>query len=212
MKVDSQVQKLTAKGARTRHRVIDGAIDAIHELGVQETTLDDMIARSATSKGQLFHYFPGGREALLLAVAEEEARRVLDDQQPHLGDLASWDSWFAWRDLVIARYRGQGRSCPLSTVITGIGRATPAAQQVVAVLIEQWRTALAGGIEAMQTHGLIDARISSTDASAALVAGVQGGVTIMLNTGSLDYLEAVLAQSLQALGAPTQADPSRRAA
>ncbi|MFC7624159.1 hypothetical protein [Microlunatus sp. GCM10028923] len=43
-----------------------------------------------TSKGQLFHYFPGGKEELLLAVARHEADRVLDDQQPHLGDLTSW--------------------------------------------------------------------------------------------------------------------------
>ena len=45
--------------------------------------------RTGTSKGQLFHYFPGGREDLLLAVADYEAGRVLADQQPYLGQLTS---------------------------------------------------------------------------------------------------------------------------
>ncbi|GGM06382.1 hypothetical protein GCM10010129_57710 [Streptomyces fumigatiscleroticus] len=52
--------------------------------GVTGTTLDDIRARTATSKSQIFHYFPGGKEELLLAVAAREAERVLEDQEPHL--------------------------------------------------------------------------------------------------------------------------------
>jgi len=29
--------------------------------------LDDVCARTATSKGQIFHYFPGGKEELLMS-------------------------------------------------------------------------------------------------------------------------------------------------
>ena len=89
---------LTAKGTATRQRIIDGVAAEIRERGAAATTLDD--ARTATSKGQLIHYFPfpGGREELLLAVAGYEAERVLQDQQPHLGQLDSWRAWQAWRD------------------------------------------------------------------------------------------------------------------
>jgi hypothetical protein len=31
-------------------------------------------------------------------VAGYEAERVLQDQQPHLGQLDSWRAWQAWRD------------------------------------------------------------------------------------------------------------------
>ncbi len=57
---------LTAKGAATRRRIVEGAAEEIREHGVSTTTLDDIRARTLTSKGQLFHYFPGGREELLL--------------------------------------------------------------------------------------------------------------------------------------------------
>ncbi|MGY4649127.1 AcrR family transcriptional regulator [Mycobacterium sp. URHB0021] len=53
--------------------------------GLAVANLDDIMARTRTSESQLFHYFPDGKEQLLLAVAEHEAQMVLADQQPQLG-------------------------------------------------------------------------------------------------------------------------------
>src|ERR1700735_2646257 len=128
------VVKLTPKGAATRDRIIQGASAEIREHGVT-VTLDDIRARTRTSKSQLFHYFPDGREQLLLAVARYEADRVLADQQPQLGHLTSWDAWLAWRDTVLARYRQQGQQCPLNALTTQLGRMTPGARAVVAELM-----------------------------------------------------------------------------
>ena len=88
--MDLQVQNLTAKGRATRQRIIEGAAAAIRARGVALTTLEDIMNQTGTSKSQLFHYFPGGKEQLLLAVAAFESQMVLDDQQPHLGALTSW--------------------------------------------------------------------------------------------------------------------------
>ena len=94
---------LTRKGAATRQRIVEGAAAEIRERGVLRTTLDDVLARTGTSKSQLFHYFPDGRDALLLAVARFEADRVLADQQPHLGDLSTWAAWQDCGDALVAR-------------------------------------------------------------------------------------------------------------
>ena len=77
--MDLQVQNLTAKGLATRRRIIEGAAAEIRERGVAVTTLDDVRARTQTSKSQVFHYFPGGKEQLLLAVAQHEAELVLSE-------------------------------------------------------------------------------------------------------------------------------------
>jgi AcrR family transcriptional regulator len=191
VKMDSQVQKFTAKGQATRQRIIDGASAEIRVRGAVATTLDDVLARTGTSKSQLFHYFPGGKDQLLLAVAELEAGRVLSDQQPHLSQLTSWAAWQRWRDVVVDRYRRQGQQCPLSTVMSEIGR-TPGAQAVTSALIEQWRTEIESGVRAMQQQGKIAESVDSSRAAAALLAGIQGGVSVMLNTGDLGYLEAAL--------------------
>ncbi|WP_046505862.1 TetR/AcrR family transcriptional regulator [Streptomyces odonnellii] len=187
---------LTAKGTATRQRIIDGAAAEIHDRGVLATTLDDVCRRTATSKGQLFHYFPDGREELLLAVAEREAERVLEDQQPHLGQLTTWSAWESWRDAVVLRYQRQGMNCPLGVLITELGRSTPAAQLVTARLIERWEHQLLVGIREMQRHGHVAEGLDAKRTAAAILAAVQGGVTILMSTGSSAHLEAALDTSL----------------
>src|SRR6266536_2612246 len=98
---------LTRKGLATRQRIVAGAAELFRGRGVAGTSLDDVCEATSTSKSQLFHYFPDGRTQLLAAVAQHEADRVLDDQQPALNQLTSWAAWQAWRDRVVERYRAQ---------------------------------------------------------------------------------------------------------
>ena len=199
--MDLQVQNLTSKGRATRQRIIEGAAAEIRARGVALTTLDDVMAHTRTSKSQLFHYFPGGKEQLLLAVAALESQRVLDDQQPHLSALTSWAAWQRWRDSVVDRYRRQGQNCPIAVLMSEIGRTTQGAEAVTAELIVQWRGAIATGIRSMQDQGKVADSVNAERAAAALLAGIQGGVGIMLATGDLSYLEAALDEGIDALRA-----------
>ncbi|MDV3124278.1 TetR/AcrR family transcriptional regulator [Mycobacterium sp. 21AC1] len=196
---DLQVQKFTIKGEATRRRIIEGAAAEIRSRGVAETTLDDIRARTQTSKSQLFHYFPDGKDQLLLAVAEREAQLVLEDQQPYLGELTSWAAWQRWRDAVVERYRRQGQSCPLSMLMSEIGRTTPGAQAVTKALLRQWHDEITTGVRHMQGQGKVAADLDADRVAAALLAGVQGGVGVMLATGDLSYLEAALDTGIAAL-------------
>ena len=183
---------LTPKGRSTRARIVEGAAEVLREKGVAFATLDDIRARTATSKSQLFHYFPDGKDQLLLAVAQYEADRVLDDQQPYLGCLDSWDAWYRWRDAVVARYEAQGDQCPLGSLFLQIGRSTPGARAIVIELMRKWQASLAVGIRALQGSGQLPASFDVDETAAALLAGIQGGVSIMLSTGRSTHLRAAL--------------------
>lgn len=183
---------LTPKGEATRHRIIEAAAAEMREHGVVVTTLDDVRNRAHVSKGQLFHYFPDGKEELLLAVAEFEAGRVLDDQQPQLGNLTTWAAWTEWRDIVVARYRAQGMDCPLSALMSQVGRSTPGARAVVSELMSQWEALVRAGIEELQSTGEADADLDAGQVAAALIAGIQGGVGMLMTTGSTHHLEAAI--------------------
>jgi AcrR family transcriptional regulator len=190
--LDQVERTLTRKGAATRQRIVEGAAAEIREQGVLRTTLDDIMARTRTSRSQLFHYFPDGKDELLLAVAHHEADRVLADQQPHLGDLSTWAAWQAWRDTLVARYRAQGEHCPLATVNSELGRNSPGARAVSAELMRRWRGEIAEGIRRLQATGQVDPALDATRSAAALLPGIQGGVLLLLTTGSSDPLEAAL--------------------
>ncbi|WSI35583.1 TetR/AcrR family transcriptional regulator [Streptomyces sp. NBC_01341] len=194
-------QRLTPKGAATRSRIVEGAAAQIRAGGAAASTLDDIRARTSTSKSQIFHYFPGGKEELLLAVAAREAELVLEDQEPHLSDLGSWEAWQDWRDAVLRRYEQQGVTCPLGVLMTELGRTTPAAQVLTGRLIDQWQAALRRGVRRMQDCGEMDAGLDADRTAAALLAAVQGGVAILMSTGRVTHLEAALDTTLGLLRA-----------
>jgi AcrR family transcriptional regulator len=197
--------KLTAKGEATKRRIIEGAAAHLRSDEPGEMTLDDVRAKTRTSKGQLFHYFPGGKEELLLAVARYEAQRVLDDQQPHLGALTSWDAWVAWRDAVVKRYRAQGTSCPLASLMSQVG-STPGAAEVATTLLTTWQSHVKTGILQMQESGLVSTSLDADQLSAAFLAGIQGGVVILRSTGTTSFLEASLDTLLSHLRSEALAD------
>ncbi|GGM16923.1 TetR family transcriptional regulator [Streptomyces fumigatiscleroticus] len=191
----------TARGRATRARIIEGAAEVLRERGVAFTTLDDIRGRTGTSKSQLFHYFPDGKDQLLLAVAQFEADRVLEDQQPHLGRLDTWESWQQWRDLVVERYERQGDHCPLGSLFLQVGRDRPGARAIVSELMRQWQRQLARGIRTLQANGLVSPALDVDRTAAALLAGVQGGVTIMMSTGDSAHLRAALDTGIEHLRA-----------
>jgi hypothetical protein len=80
-----------------------------------------------------------------------------------------------------------------------IGRSTTGAQAVTSALMNKWHDEIAAGVSEMQARGDIPAGVNAHRASAALLAGIQGGVGIMLATGDLSYLEAALDVGIDSL-------------
>ncbi|QNP68689.1 TetR/AcrR family transcriptional regulator [Streptomyces roseirectus] len=200
---------LTPKGRATRDRIVAGAAEVLREQGVAFTTLDDVRGRTGTSKSQLFHYFPGGKDELLLAVARFEAGRVLEDQQPYLGRLDSWEAWASWRDVVVERYELQGDHCPLGALFLQVGRDRPGSRAIVVELMRRWQEHLARGVRALQTGGLVAADLDAERTAAALLAGVQGGVAILMATGDSAHLRAALDTGIEHLRRAAVNPPSR---
>ncbi|MFJ9389748.1 TetR/AcrR family transcriptional regulator [Nocardioides sp. NPDC101246] len=182
----------TTKGMATRQRLLEGASTYLRSTDPGNATLDDIRAATQTSKSQIFHYFPGGKEELFLEVARLEAARVIDDQQPHLGELDSWAAWDRWRRAVLARYKAQGPNCPLAALMNQVG-SVPGAAEVSTTLIRQWQDHVRIGIETMQANGSVSAELDARRTSAAIIAGIQGGVSVLQVTGRTDHLEAILA-------------------
>ncbi|MFB7493419.1 TetR/AcrR family transcriptional regulator [Streptomyces sp. NPDC056161] len=179
---------MTAKGRATRQRIIVAAALLTREKGAAETTLDDVRAATATSKSQLFHYFPEGRSDILAAVAEYEAGQVLEAQQPFLSDLSTWESWQGWQQAVLDHYTELGQKCPLGSLTAELGKSSPQARAIVSTLYDEWEAALVRGVEALTSDGEAAARHRAR----SILAAVQGGVVMLQATGRTDYLEAAV--------------------
>jgi AcrR family transcriptional regulator len=198
---------LTAKGTATRGRIVVAAAELIRANGVESTGLDAVLAATATSKGQLFHYFPAGRADLLFAVAEHEAAQVIADQQPQLDQLGSPGSWKAWRDVVVARYRAQGARCPISALTSQLRLSDERIGPLVSALLEDWHARITAGLRraGLPTRGHSSAR----RLAGVILAAIQGGVSLLIATGDIRYLESSLDAALQHAGVPVADRPVR---
>ncbi|MGC4935105.1 TetR/AcrR family transcriptional regulator [Gordonia sp. DT30] len=181
----------TTKGLATRARIVDEVATYLRSNDPGGVTLDDVRAVTQTSKSQLFHYFPGGKEQLWLEVAHREADRVLDDQQPYLSALDSWEAWDQWRSVLIERYRAQGPQCPLAALTSQLGSG-PGTAEVATALLRRWQSYVRRGIVSMQDAALVRPDLDAERLAAAFIAGIQGGVTVLRTTGDTAHLEAVL--------------------
>ncbi len=74
----------------TRSRIVSAAWDLFYENGYDETTVDDIVERSGTSKGSFYHYF-AGKDALLSSLSSlfDEKYEELNGTMP--ADMNSFD-------------------------------------------------------------------------------------------------------------------------
>src|SRR5258705_1521954 len=154
----AKTDHLTPKGTATRARIVEAAADLVLARGVGGTSLDDIRAGTATSKSQLFHYFPGGKSDLVGAIASFQSEQVLDAQRPFLDTLDTWEAWKGWRDAVVAHYGSQPHwGCPIGALVSELVASDPALATGVAVHMDSWREYLEAGLTRMRAGGLIRA-------------------------------------------------------
>ena len=72
--------RLTAKGERTRARIVEAAAGLIYERGVAGTSLDDIRSAAGVSGSQLSHYF-AGKDELVQAVIGYQASTITGNQR-----------------------------------------------------------------------------------------------------------------------------------
>lgn len=198
--------RLTARGAATKRRLVEGAALLMREQGAAETNLDQVLHATSTSKSQLFHYFPDGRAGLLVAVTGYESEQVMEAQRPYIDDLSSLDSWRAWRDAVVEHYVALGERCPMGALTATLGNSSAESRRIVSDLYDQWEGALMAGIQRLIVGGAISGDVPVRDTARSILTAIQGGVVMLRATGRVSYLGTGLDAALAPiLGAPVAA-------
>ncbi|MET0701789.1 MAG: TetR/AcrR family transcriptional regulator [Mycobacterium sp.] len=173
----SSAIKLTAKGQRTRARIIDVAAQSIWERGVTATTLEDVKLAAEVSSSQLYHYF-ANKEQLINAVIERQADTLVNTTEE--ADLGTPESLAAWRDLIVGHasaIQGQG-GCPLGSLGSQLAESDPQARTLVAAGFGRWASAIQNGMRALHSQGRLTAGIDPDDLAVTVLAALQGGLLL----------------------------------
>ena len=168
--------KLTAKGARTRARIVEEAAALIHERGVAGATLEDVKVAAEVSGSQLYHYFPD-KDELLQAVIDYQADTIVNHNRQALGSPKGVE---AWRNMVITGVRStQGKGgCALGSLGGQLAESDPEARALIAAGFDQWAAAISDGLRSLHADGKLPSDIDPDDLATTLLATLQGGLLL----------------------------------
>ena len=168
--------KLTAKGARTRARIVQEAAALIHERGVAGTTLDEVKVAAEVSGSQLYHYFPD-KDELVQAVIDYQADTIVEHNRQALGSPNGVE---AWRNMVItgARHTQGKGGCALGSLGGQLAENDPEARALIAAGFDQWAAAISDGLRSLHANGKLPSDIDPDDLATTLLATLQGGLLL----------------------------------
>ena len=168
--------RLTAKGARTRARIVEEAAALIHEGGVADTTLEDVKVAADVSGSQMYHYFPDKNE-LVQAVIDYQADAIVNNQGRALRGANGVETW---RNMVITearRTKAKG-GCPLGSLVGQLAESDPEARALIAAGFDQWAAAISDGLRSLHADGKLRSDIDPDDLAVTLLATLQGGLLL----------------------------------
>ncbi|WP_236245945.1 TetR/AcrR family transcriptional regulator [Streptomyces sp. CC210A] len=182
----------------TRGRMVDAAVDALRERGLQGMSFTDVLARSGAARGAIYHHFPGGKNQL----AAEAATRHGHEVRARLAEFGATDPMgvaaafvdFA-RPVVQAAARGAG--CAVAAVTVPADEDDGELCQAAATTFASWTEQLGRNLQ--------DAGLPVPEAeekATLLVALLEGTQVLCRASGSTEPFERAARAALALFAAP----------
>lgn len=169
-------RRLTARGEKTRAKIVAAAADLMYVRGVGATTLDDVLLASGVSKSQLYHHFTG-KDALVRAVIDHAGGRVIERERDALGHVSTMPGLRRWRDALIQNnaLRHGAYGCALGSLASEVSDQDDEARRALSQLFIEWEGLLAGVLRRLQEGGSLPPEASIDQLATGLMGALQGG-------------------------------------
>jgi TetR/AcrR family transcriptional regulator, transcriptional repressor for nem operon len=181
-----------SKGALTRERILNAAVDSLVVGGIDFMNLDDILLTTKTSKSQLFYHFPGGKRQLRTEATKRQVARLLNaDEQPQLD---SWEAWEGWVDGIIRLHESQlaDDACEVAALA---GRALDSDlgdRAIIGGAINEWHDSLSAGFHQLIANGSMRADTPIDQLASLVLAALEGAAVMDKATRSQRFLEPAL--------------------
>lgn len=198
---------LTARGERTRQRLIDAAAEVFARQGFLDTKITDITTEAGSANGSFYTYFDSKEEIFreVIARVNDEMRRPLDQRLgPGAGPRERIEH--ATRQYVEA-YRAQAKMVALLEQVSGI---SPEFRELRLETRRKFTARSERSIRRWQEEGIVDPALPPRYAAAALASMVSNFCYMWLAMDG-DYEEELVVATLSrmwanALGLPPAGD------
>ena len=176
----------TATPPPAREDFLDATEALLREVGMSGTGLKDVVARSGAPIGSLYHYFPGGKNQLVVEALRRHAgksRRLLE----HFfdGKASAATALRSLFDTAAEGFEraGANKGCAIGAVTLDLARSDKAIRDVCESTFEEWVAIIAPHLPFTEEH----ARRSF---ATAVVAALEGAFVVGKATRSGDAFRA----------------------
>lgn len=187
------VEPRSAKGRRTRARLLEAGKVVFERDGFLQARITDIAAEAKVSHGSFYHYFDS-KESLFREIAEEvEVRLVSMDDIPHNvdGETSPVERIRAANRAYLTAYKKESR---IMRVIEEVSRYNEDVRQVRNKRDDYLAARLESAIRRLQAEGVADKRIDERYAATALGGMVAKFAEMMFIGGARFELEAAVEQ------------------
>jgi TetR/AcrR family transcriptional regulator, transcriptional repressor for nem operon len=190
----------TAKGQKTRGRIVQAAAELVSEKGATAVSLDDVGAHAATSRSQLYHYFENKAD-LIRAVVNATSDAIVGGQDQLLLGVADWSGIERWMDALVAmQVERQARGgCPLGSLAGQLAEHDPQARAALAEGLGRWQDSIRRSLEALQARAELRDDADPAALAATTMALIQGGLLLTQVRRDPQQLRAALDGALTLL-------------
>ncbi|MGI5191660.1 TetR/AcrR family transcriptional regulator [Promicromonospora sp. CA-289599] len=206
---ESPAIRLTARGMKTRTRIVAAAADLMRVQGIAGTTLDDVMVASGASKSQLYRHFED-KPSLVRAVITHVGEFVIDRETNMLGKVSTLAGLRRWRDsLVKANTLRHGMyGCALGSLASEVSDHDAVARAMLDELFRAWRQLIDGALGRMQRAGVLDDSVDTARLAVGFLASLQGGYLLAQTARDVEPMAIaidVALTHLEGLAAPGRA-------
>jgi TetR/AcrR family transcriptional regulator, transcriptional repressor for nem operon len=174
----------------------------MHVQGVAATTIDDVLAASATSKSQFYQHFDDKSE-LVYEVITLRADEILDWQRLRLEKVDSFRGLYQWRDAMVQRcvLRRGLWGCELGSLAAELSDTDDQARTSLNEHFGQWRQLIAEALERMRDAGVLRTDINAPALATGLLAAVEGGYLLSQTAHDPRPMQTALNMAIDHIGA-----------
>ncbi|MEW6554763.1 MAG: TetR family transcriptional regulator C-terminal domain-containing protein [Actinomycetota bacterium] len=171
----------TARGEKTRRRIVGHATLLMYEKGFARTTVDDVIAAAGVTKGSFYFHF-ASKEELGYAVIENASSHILGRMRESLDrhDLTPYERVEAMlrcsQDIVEAADCSRG--CILGNLALETSHSNDAFRERIARAFHDWSRLIASELEKMRLEGELPQDFDSASYADFAISALEGGIMI----------------------------------
>jgi TetR/AcrR family transcriptional regulator, transcriptional repressor for nem operon len=169
----------------TRHRLLELGQQEIYLHGFQGASIESILKRAGATKGAFFHHF-SSKAQFGYAVVDEVIAELIAAQWVHplsqaADPLATIATEFE-RGAAVLRQQRPILGCPLNNLAQEMSPLDEGFRQHTAAVFERWRVSYRDAFEQAKSSGVVTAAVDSEDAAHALVAQIEGTLSLARNS------------------------------